>query len=89
MRNKLCKLFKRIYGITMSIAFWGGIIPLAPFIVAFIVGGTYGEKIVLFFYNKYYKVIIILASISVVIGLISMYLGKQKSLSTESFEKNK
>lgn len=65
----------------MTVSFFGGVLPLIPFIVAIIIGGDIGEKISVFLYNEYYPWIIAGASISVVIGLIAMYVGKQKGLS--------
>ena len=73
----------------MSIAFWGGILPLIPFIIAICIGGTTGEAIALFLYKQYYPWIIALASIAVIIGLIGLYVGKIEALSTKSFTKQK
>lgn len=76
MQNKIYNLLKKIYGITMSIAFWGGILPLIPFIIAICLGGNVGEKISLFIYKQYYPWIIAIASISIIVGLIAMYAKK-------------
>ena len=89
MREKIYNVLTKIYGITMSVAFWGGIIPLLPFIVAICIGGSAGESISLFLYNQYYPWVIALASIAVMIGLIAMYIGKIEALSTKSFSKKK
>ena len=89
MREKIYKILNRIYGVTMFVAFFGGVLPLIPFIIALIVGGTTGEVISIVLYNSYYPWVIALASVSVVIGLIAMYVGKQSALSTKSFKKAK
>jgi len=89
MREKIYKVLNRIYGVTMFIAFFGGVLPLIPFIIALIVGSTTGESISNFLYNKYYPWVIALASVAVVIGLIAMYIGKQSALSTKNFKKAK
>ena len=89
MREKIYKVLNRIYGVTMFVAFFGGVLPLIPFIIALIVGGTTGEAISTFLYNSYYPWVIALASVAVVIGLIAMYVGKQSALSTKSFKKAK
>ena len=73
----------------MSIAFWGGLLPLIPFIVAICIGGTTGENIAQFLYKQYYPWVIALASIAVVIGLIGMYIGGKEALSTKSFGSKK
>ena len=87
MREKIYNALKKIYGITMSIAFWGGILPLIPFIAAICIGGTTGEAVSLFLYKQYYPWVIALASIAVIIGLIGLYVGKIEALSTKSFKK--
>ena len=89
MRDKVYNTLKKAYGITMSIAFWGGIIPLIPFIVAICLGGKTGEAISLFLYKQYYPWVIALSSIAVIIGLIGLYVGKIEALSTKSFTKKK
>ena len=87
MRKKIFEVMKKIYGITMSIAFWGGVLPLIPFIVAICIGGSTGEAIALFLYKEVYPWIIALASIAIIIGLIAMYIGKIEALSTKSLKK--
>ena len=89
MQQKIYKILSKVYGITMSVAFWGGLLPLAPFIVAICIGGTTGEAISLFLYKQYYPWIIALASIAIIIGLIAMYVGKVEALSTKSFKAKK
>lgn len=76
MREKIFNVLNKIYGVILLISFFAGIIPLIPFIIAIIIGGDIGEKISLFLYNQYYPFIIAIAAISVVVGLIAMYIGK-------------
>ena len=52
MREKLFKVLNKVYGILMSISFFAGFLPLIPFIVAIIVGGTVGERIAVFLYKN-------------------------------------
>lgn len=88
MREKIYEVLKKLYGITMTVAFFGGVLPLIPFVVALIIGGGpggTGEAISTWLYKQYYPWIIALASIAVIIGLIAMYIGKQEGLSTKSF----
>lgn len=87
MKKKIYNVMNKIYGISMTVAFFGGILPLIPFAIAMIIGGEIGEKIALFLYNDYYPWIIGLASVSIVIGLIAMYIGKQKGLSIKEDDK--
>lgn len=89
MREKIYKILNRVYGITLFVAFFGGVLPLVPFVIALIVGGSTGEAISTFLYNNYYPWVIALASVSVVIGLIAMYVGKQSAFSTKDYKKTK
>ena len=84
MRDKIYDVLNKVYGITMSVAFWGGLLPLFPFVVAIVIGGNIGESISVFLYKQYYPWVIALASISIVIGLIAMYIGGKEALSTRS-----
>lgn len=88
MREKVYDVLKKLYGITMTVAFFGGVLPLIPFLIVLIIGGGEGgtgELIATWLYKQYYPWVIALASISVVIGLIAMYVGKQEAFSTKSF----
>ena len=88
MREKLYKALKKIYGIMMIAAFFGGVVPLAPFIIAIIIGGGEGgtgEAICTWLYKQYYPWIIALASIALLVGLIAMYVGGYEAFSTKSF----
>lgn len=83
MRKKLFNILNRAYGIMMTVSFFAGFIPLIPFIVAMIIGGETGKNISVFLYNDYYPYVIILGSVSVIIGLIAMYVGKLEGLSVK------
>lgn len=81
MREKIFKICNTVYGVLMTASFFGGVVPLIPFIIALIVGGETGEAISLFLYNDYYPWIILAGSVAVVVGLIAMYVGKLEGLS--------
>ena len=83
MRKKIYDTLNKLYGLVMTVAFFGGIIPLIPFVIAIIIGGTTGEKIAVFLSENVYPVIIVLASIAVLIGWIAMYVGKEESVSVK------
>lgn len=89
MREKIYNIIHKIYGVLMTVSFFAGILPIIPFIVAIILGGETGEAICLFLYNDYYKWVILGASVSVLIGLIGMYVGKEEGLSVKSVGKKK
>ena len=88
MREKVERILQKIYGITLAISFFAGVLPLIPFIVAVIIGGGEGgagEAISTWLYKQYYPWVIALASIAILIGLVAMYVGKKEAFSTKSF----
>lgn len=87
MKDKIYNLLNKIYGGAMMVAFFTGFIPVIPFIIAIIIGGTTGEAIALFMYNKVYPFSFVVASVAVLIGLLAMYIRGEKSLSVESYGK--
>ena len=87
--KKICDIINKIYGVLMFSSFFGGFLPLIPFIIAIIIGGSTGEAISIFLYKQYYPWVIALASIAIVVGLIGMYLGKQQALSVKKISADK
>ena len=76
MKEKVFKVLNKIYAILILVAFFAGLLPLIPFIIAIAIGGSSAEKICLFLYNEYYPWIIAIAAISVIVGLVAMYIEK-------------
>lgn len=89
MREKIYVVLNKLYGFLLTLSFFGGILPVIPFIIAIIIGGSTGEAIALFLYKQYYPWVIALASVSVVVGLIAMYVGKKQGLSVEKNNEKK
>ena len=83
MREKTYAVMNRIYGILMSVAFFAGFLPVIPFIIAIIIGGPSAEALSVFLYKKYYVWVIAAASIAVLFGLVTMYVGGKKGLSVK------
>ncbi len=76
MREKIVNVLTKIYGAIIAVSLFAGILPLIPFIIAIIIGGSTAESISVFLYNGYYPYVIVCASVAVVIGLIAMYIAK-------------
>lgn len=74
--NKIYNALNKLYGILMTVSFFGGIAPLIPYCVALIIGGTTGEAIALFLYKQFYPWVIACGSIAVLVGLINTYVKK-------------
>lgn len=77
MREKVFAVLNKAYGVLMMISFFGGLLPVIPYIAAIIIGGSTGEAIALFLYKQYYPWVIALASISVLVGWIATYVEKK------------
>lgn len=84
MRKKIFEVLNKIYGILMTISFFGGLLPLIPFLFAIVVGGELGESLTIFFHKQYYPWVIMIGSVAIVFGLIAMYVGKLEGLSVKS-----
>lgn len=89
MRKKIFNILNTLYGVLMTVSFFGGLLPLFPFIFSLIVGGDLAEKISVFLYNQYYPWVIIIGSFAVIFGLIAMYIGKLEGLSIKNVSADK
>lgn len=87
MRQKIYNILNKVYGVMLSVSLFAGFLPLFPFIVAIIIGGTAGENIAVFLYKQYYPWVIALGSLGILVGLVALYIGKIESLSTKSLKK--
>ena len=74
MRKIIYEKLNSLYGILMTVSFFGGFLPIIPFIIAIIIGGPIAESICVFLYKKYYLWIIALASFAILIGWVAMYI---------------
>ncbi len=76
MREKIYNILNKIYGVTILVSLFAGFLPIFPFIIAIFVGGEVGASISVFLYKQYYIWVAVLASVSVVVGIVAMYVGK-------------
>jgi len=88
MRKKIYTILNRIYGIMMTVSFFAGILPLIPFIIAIIIGGDIGSNISIFLYKQFYRWVIVIGSVAILVGLIAMYFGKIEGLSIKKVSAN-
>ena len=89
MRKKIFAILNKLYGVTMTVSFFGGFLPLIPFVVSLCIGGETGENIAVFLYKQYYPWVIVIGCISIVIGLVAMYVGKLEGLSVKNVSAKK
>ena len=89
MRKKIFEALNKAYGILMTASFFGGLLPLVPFLLCILIGGEMAETITVFLHKQYYPWVIITGSIAIVLGLIAMYVGKLEGLSIKSVSADK
>lgn len=88
--KKITAVLDHVYGWGIMICLFVGGATFFGFLAAFIIGGDTATAICDFIYNKIFKVLIYGGNIIVLLGLLNMYLKKQKSLTmSESTEKSK
>lgn len=79
--SKIRKIMQNIFAVGILIGLLAGAGAFAGYVVALAIGGQFAAEICAFIYGKFFPIVIRFCSISVGIGLISMYLGKVKALS--------
>lgn len=80
IREKAAKVLSYIYGIGIAVALFAGAFSFFGYIAAIIIGGDTAAQICQFIYKQLYPVIIYLSSVTVLIGLVKMYVAGEKSL---------
>lgn len=76
----LTKILDKIYGYGIMICLFVGGLMFLGFVAAFIIGGETATNICVFIQKKIFSWLIYGGNIIVVLGLLNMYLKKQKSL---------
>ncbi len=79
-REKTAEVLAYIYGTGIAIALFVGAFSLFGYVAAIIIGGDTAAQICHFIYKQLYPVIIYLSSVTVLIGLVKMYVAGEKSL---------
>ncbi len=79
-RETTAKVLTYIYASGIATALFAGAISIFGYILALIIGGETATAICNFIYKDFYPVIIYLSSVSILIGLVKMYVAGEKSL---------
>ena len=79
-REKLAKVLTYVYATGIAIALFVGALSVIGYVAAIIIGGETAAKICDFIYKDLYPHIIYLSSVSILIGLVKMYVAGQKAL---------
>ncbi|MBE6694535.1 MAG: hypothetical protein E7589_07205 [Ruminococcaceae bacterium] len=79
-RETAAKVLSYVYGIGIAVALFAGALSVIGYVVAMIAGGDTATEICKFIYKDFYPVIVYLSSITVLLGLVKMYVAGEKSL---------
>lgn len=83
IKNKISNFLQIIFGWGIFIALFVGGLTFIGYVIAIILGGTIAENICHFIYKILYPILVYISSISVIIGLVKMYLCGETALSTK------
>ena len=87
--KKLNNVLLTFFGIGIIVVLFAGALSVVGYIIALFVGGTVATDICTFVFKSYLPWVIKATSIFAGIGLVTMYLSKQKALSVKSESKEK
>ena len=87
LRQKLLTVLRFFFGCSVAVTLLGGGLTVLSYVVALIVGGDLSAQICDITYNKIWPVIIMVANITIVLGLIAMYVNGDKALSPSEKKK--
>jgi len=86
LKKKLISAIDLIYGWVIYICLFVGGSMFFGYLAAFVVGGETAALICDIIYNKIFKVLIYVGNVTILLGLVNMYLKKQKSLTMSDSE---
>lgn len=82
--NKISIFLQFIFGWGIFLALFIGGISFLGYLVALFIGGEIAQNICHFIYKILYPILVYISSISVIIGLVKMYLCGETALSTKN-----
>lgn len=88
VRKGLLFVCRKVFGYSIMVTLFVGGLTFLSYVVALIVGGDLAAQICDITYNKVWPIIIMITNITIVVGLLAMYLNGDKALSP-SEKKNK
>ena len=89
VREKVAKILTYVYAIGIAVALFAGALSSIAYVVAMVIGGDTAKEICRFVYKDFYPVIIYISSVSILIGLLKMYVAGQKALVPTKRNKDK
>ena len=87
LRQKVLPVIRTVFGCSVAITLLGGGLTMLCYVVALIVGGDAAAKICEITYKEIWPIIIKVTNITIVLGLIAMYINGEKALSPSEKKK--
>ena len=87
LRQKVLPVIRTIFGASVAATLLGGGLTMLCYVVALIIGGETAAKICEITYKEIWPIIIKIANITIVLGLIAMYINGEKALSPSEKKK--
>ena len=87
LREKVLLALRTVFGVSVAVTLLGGGLTMLSYVVALIVGGDLAAQICEITYKGVWPVIIKIANITIVLGLIAMYINGDKALSPSEKKK--
>ena len=83
MKEKISNVLQFIFGWGIFISLFVGGLTFIAYLVALIIGGDLAQNICYIVYKKIIPILIYISTVSVIIGLIKMYINGEVALSTK------
>ena len=87
LRQIVLPVIRTVFGYSVAVTLLGGGLTMLCYVVALIVGGDIAAKICEITYKEVWPVIIKVTNITIVLGLIAMYINGDKALSPSEKKK--
>ena len=87
LREKVLLVLRTIFGCSVAVTLLGGGLTMLSYVVALIVGGDLAAKICEVTYKQIWPVIIMITNVTIVLGLLAMYINGDKALSPSEKKK--
>ena len=87
LRQKALLVLRYVFGGSVAVTLLGGGLTMLCYVAALIIGGETAAKICEVTYKEIWPIIIKIANITIVLGLIAMYINGEKALSPSEKKK--
>ena len=87
LRQRVLPVLRALFGCSVAVTLLGGGLTMLCYVVALIVGGDLAAKICEVTYKQIWPIIIKVTNITIVLGLLAMYINGDKALSPSEKKK--